>query len=67
MQADKDKLIHYIKAQVESFLKEMDDFYPFGAAISSTEELKPIGAYLDAQEVSVSNLINMLEGILLTP
>lgn len=61
MQTDQDQLVNYIKAQTEAFLKEMEDYYPFGAAITSIGELKPLGVYLDEDEISVEALLTMLE------
>ncbi len=61
MQTDQSKLVNYIKAQVEAFLAEMEDFYPFGAAIATDGELKPLGAYLEEEELSVQALFTILE------
>lgn len=60
MQTDQDRLVDYIKAQVEAFLKEMEDFYPFGAAITTEGELKPLGAYLKENELSFQAMLTML-------
>jgi hypothetical protein len=61
MQTEQDKLVTYIKAQTEAFLKEMDDFYPFGAAVTTHGELKPLAASLDDDELSVQALLSLLE------
>jgi len=61
MQTDQDKLVHYIRTQAKAFLAEMEDFYPFGAAVTTDGELKPLAAYLDEEELSVQALLAILE------
>jgi hypothetical protein len=61
MLSDQKIITTYIKRQIEAFIVEMDDFYPFGAAVTNDGELKPLAAYLDDDETSVEALLPILE------
>ncbi|MFD0766128.1 hypothetical protein ACFQZI_14790 [Mucilaginibacter lutimaris] len=55
------KLVDVIKQQAELFIVEGGSFYPFGTCIDKLGEIKPIGAYLEGNDPSPSELISMLE------
>lgn len=59
--ADYNSITNYIKRNIEAFLTEMDDFYPFGAAVLNNGELQPLSAYLDEDEASTETLLPILE------
>jgi hypothetical protein len=61
MLSDHEVITNYIKLQTESFLTELEDFYPFGVAIMHNGEVKPLAAYLDEDELSVKALLPILE------
>lgn len=59
--ADYDTITNYIKRNIELFLTEMHDFYPFGAAILDKGELQPLAAHLDEDEASIETLLPIFE------
>jgi len=61
MSANLEKIEKYIKKQAEVFLLELGTFYPFGCAINKVGEVIPLGAYLEGQNPSVPELIDLLE------
>ncbi|WP_316823041.1 hypothetical protein [Pedobacter gandavensis] len=54
-------LIYLIKEQVQTFLLDGGEFYPFGACIDKNDQLVPVSAYLDGEFPSSLELISMLE------
>ena len=61
MNINLEKIEDYIKKQSEVFLLELGAFYPFGCAINKKEEVKPLGAYLEGDNPSVPELIDLLK------
>ncbi|WP_222536961.1 hypothetical protein [Pedobacter polysacchareus] len=54
-------LISLIKEQVQTFLLDGGEFYPFGTCIDKNDQLVPVSAYLDGEFPSSLELISMLE------
>jgi len=52
----------YIKSQARIFLLEMRAFYPFGCAIDDKNNLRPLSAYIEGENPSPVELIDLLEG-----
>ncbi|WP_423147023.1 hypothetical protein [Rubrolithibacter danxiaensis] len=61
MEINFDRLIKSIKEQVQLFLLNSGEFYPFDTSIDETNNIKPIGVYLENDNPSSSELINVLE------
>jgi hypothetical protein len=54
-------LISLIKEQVQTFLLDGGEFYPFGTCIDKNDQFVPVSAYLDGEFPSSLELISMLE------
>lgn len=61
MNVNLEKIEGYIKRQSEVFLLQLGAFYPFGCAINKKDEIKPLGAYLEGENPSVPDLIELLK------
>nr|WP_121271548.1 hypothetical protein [Pedobacter schmidteae] len=61
MKKNIEKLIKVIKEQVQTFLLDAGEFYPFGTCIDRNDQIKPISAYLNDDFPSSLELISMLE------
>jgi len=61
MKKDIEELIKAIKEQVQTFLLDAGDFYPFGTCIDRNDKIKPVSAYLNDDFPSSLELISMLE------
>ena len=55
------ELIDTIKKQAKVFLLDAGEFYPFGTCINKDNEIIPIGAYLETENPSTIEVINLLE------
>lgn len=54
-------LIQLIKNQVQTFLLNAGEFYPFGTCMDIDDQLVPVGIYLEDDHPSSLELIDMLE------
>ena len=54
-------LISLIKEQVQTFLLDGGEFYPFGTCIDKNDQLVPVSAYLTEEFPSPIALISILE------
>ena len=61
MKKDIEKLITAIKEQVQIFLLDAGEFYPFGTCIDKKNQIRPVSAYLNNDFPSSLELISMLE------
>jgi len=50
-----------VKEQLQTFLLDSGEFYPFGNCIDKNDRLLPVSAYLDGEFPSSLELISMLE------
>ncbi|MGE6218445.1 hypothetical protein ACQKCH_01365 [Nubsella zeaxanthinifaciens] len=61
MNINLEKIENYIKGQSEVFLLELGAFYPFGCAINKKEEVAPLGGYIEGDNPSILELIELLK------
>lgn len=61
MNINLEKIENYIKGQSEVFLLELGAFYPFGCAINKKEEVTPLGGYIEGDNPSILELIELLK------
>jgi len=61
MSIDLEKLISVIKEQVQMFLLDAGEFYPFGTCIDKDGKIKPVSAFLEGDFPSSLELISLLE------
>jgi hypothetical protein len=57
----KEKIIDIVQKQVELFLLDANEFYPFGTYINQKDEIIPVGSYLEGDHLNSQELINLLE------
>ncbi|KIO75690.1 hypothetical protein TH53_19240 [Pedobacter lusitanus] len=55
------KLTLIIQEQVQMFLLDAGEFYPFGTCIDKNENVKPVGVYLDNDNPTSLEVISLLE------
>jgi len=61
MESNIEKLIEIIKEQVQMFLLDSGEFYPFGTCIDSENHIIPVSANLEDDHPSSLELISVLE------
>ena len=56
-----EKLINVVKLQVDAFLLDANEFYPFGTYINNEGDIVPIGVYLGDDYPSSLEIIDSLK------
>ncbi len=58
---DSEKLVNIIKEQAKLFFIDAGALYPFGTCVDKNNNIRPIGAYLEGDDPSPLELIDLLE------
>lgn len=56
-----EKLIKVIKEQVQMFLLDAGEFYPFGSCIDENNKIKTVGVFFEDEHPSSLEVISLLE------
>jgi hypothetical protein len=61
---NRNKLINNILAQAKYYLDNADEFYPFGAVIDNTNQLKPLSVFFGDDNPDSQSVFNQLEKVI---
>ncbi|MEE1946443.1 hypothetical protein VRU48_15065 [Pedobacter sp. KR3-3] len=65
MKTKREIILENILEQAKAYLTELHEFAPFGSAINLDGEIKPLGVYIDEEEIDSLKMIEMLQNHIL--